>query len=116
LPYRVVDAEDVEPSYGGVFRALRSALGVQAFGINQIDLEPGTEGREHDHAESGQEEVYVVLGGSGIMIVDGEEVELRPGRYLFVAPESRRKPVAGAAGLSWVVAGAPVQEGWRPDF
>jgi mannose-6-phosphate isomerase-like protein (cupin superfamily) len=84
--------------------------------MNQVDLPPNGAGREHDHAESGQEEVYLVLAGGGVMVVDGEEVELRPGRYVFVAPESVRQPFAGPTGLSWVVVGAPPQDGWEPQL
>ena len=116
MPYAIVDAEEVEPSYGGVFKEVRRRLGLRAFGINQVDLPPAAEGREHDHVESGQEEVYLVLAGSGTMTIDGEEVELRPGRYVFVAAASVRKPVAGPDGLSWVVVGAPPRDGWDPDF
>ncbi len=50
------------------------------------------------------------------MVVDGEEVGLRPGRFLFVAAESTRQPIAGPDGLSWVVAGAPPKEGWLPEL
>jgi mannose-6-phosphate isomerase-like protein (cupin superfamily) len=57
-----------------------------------------------------------VLAGGGVMVVDGEEVELRPGRYVFVAPESVRQPFAGPTGLSWVVVGAPPQDGWEPQL
>ena len=116
MPYAIVDSEDVEPGYGGVFKQIRQRLGLNAFGINQVDLPPGAEGREHDHAESGQEEVYLVLAGSGMMRIDGEVVDLKPGRYVFVAAASARKPVAGPAGLSWVVVGAPPQDGWEPQL
>jgi hypothetical protein len=50
------------------------------------------------------------------MTIDGAEIELKPGRYVFVAAASVRKPVAGPEGLSWVVVGAPPQAGWEPDF
>jgi uncharacterized cupin superfamily protein len=115
VPYVIVDSEDVEPGYGSVFKLIRKRLGLRAFGINQVDLPPGAEGREHDHADSGQEEVYLVLAGGGTMAIDGEEVELKPGRYVFVPAASVRKPIAGPEGLSWVVAGAPPQD-WEPDF
>jgi quercetin dioxygenase-like cupin family protein len=116
MPYTIVDSEDVEAGYAGVFKQIRSRLGLRAFGINQVDLPPGVEGREHDHKDSGQEEVYLVLAGSGTMTIDGAEIELKPGRYVFVAAASVRKPVAGPEGLSWVVVGAPPQAGWEPDF
>jgi mannose-6-phosphate isomerase-like protein (cupin superfamily) len=101
----VVDARDIEPR-NGVFRQLRRALGVTAFGINQIDLPPGAEGYEHDETSSGQEEVYVFLAGRGVMHVDGEEIEVYPGRYVFVEPATTRKPVAGPEGLRWVCIGS----------
>lgn len=100
----------------GVFKQIRKPLGVRAFGMNQVELQPGAEGHEHDHADSGQEEVYVVLRDSGVLTVNDEEVELQPGRYVFVAAESRRLPVAGPDGLSFVPVGAPPQDGWQPDF
>ncbi len=56
-----------------------------------------------------------MLAGDGVMIIDGEEVELRPGRHVFVAAESVRQPIAGPDGLSWVVVGAPPQDGGRPS-
>jgi mannose-6-phosphate isomerase-like protein (cupin superfamily) len=105
MGYAVVDAGDVEPR-NGVLRQMRRALGVTAFGINQIDLPPGADGFEHDESSSGQEEVYVFLAGSGIMRVAGEEVPVRAGRYMLVHPDTTRKPVAGPDGLSWVVVGA----------
>ena len=116
MPYAIVDSDEVEPGYAGVFKQIRARLGLRAFGINQVDLPPGVEGREHDHADSGQEEVYLVLAGSGTMRIDDDEVELKPGRYVFVASASVRKPVAGPEGLSWVAIGAPPQDGWEPDF
>jgi mannose-6-phosphate isomerase-like protein (cupin superfamily) len=105
MTHQVIDASEVDPR-NGVFRQMRRALGVTAFGINQVDLRPGAEGFEHDESSSGQEEVYVFLRGSGVLHVDGEQIEVFPGRYVFVGPYTKRKPVAGADGLSWVVVGS----------
>jgi quercetin dioxygenase-like cupin family protein len=105
MAYTVMDASEVEP-VRGVFRQMRRALGVTAFGINQVDLPPGAEGHEHDETKSSQEEVYVFLSGTGVMRVDGDEIEVRRGRYVFVAPGSMRQPVAGPDGLSWVCVGS----------
>jgi mannose-6-phosphate isomerase-like protein (cupin superfamily) len=104
--YAVVDASDVEP-YRGVIRQLRRALGVTAFGINQIELAPKAAGHEHDEGESNQEEVYVFLSGGGTMRIGDEEIEARPGRFVYVEPGTRRQPVAGSEGLSWVAVGVP---------
>jgi mannose-6-phosphate isomerase-like protein (cupin superfamily) len=110
MAYDVVDLDTLEgEGPGRMVRKLRRALGAQAFGFNYFTIPPGTEGREHDHAESGQEEVYFVVKGSGTMRVDGEEVELRAGRFVRVDPASRRVPVGGPDGLEFLTIGAPLE-------
>jgi mannose-6-phosphate isomerase-like protein (cupin superfamily) len=107
MGHTVIDAADVELSFG-VFRKMRQALGATGFGINQLELPPGASGREHDEAAGGQEEVYIVLSGSGAMRIDGEDVELVTGRWLRVDPGHTRVPVAGPDGLVLImVGGAP---------
>ena len=108
----IADTEGVGP--GGAMRRVRAELGVSAFGINQFDLPPGAEGREHDETGSGQEEVYVVIAGGGVLRVGGQEIELRPGRFVLVSPEETRVPVAGPDGLSCVVVGAPADGRYEP--
>ena len=100
--YRVFDVDGIEARR----KAVRRELGITAFGANQFDSQPGQAGSEHDEAGTGQQELYVVLGGSGVLRVDGDEVELRPGRYVHVSPESTRQVVAGDEGLSYLVIGA----------
>jgi mannose-6-phosphate isomerase-like protein (cupin superfamily) len=113
MAYTVVAAGDVEPAFG-VFRKMRLALGASAFGINQVDLPAGASGREHDEAGSGQEEVYVVLAGSGTMRVDAAEVALRPGMWLRVDAASTRLPTAGPDGLSFIAVGGRPGAGYVP--
>ena len=95
-------------------RKLRRALGARAFGFNYFTLPPSVVGREHDHAEQGQEEVYFVVRGSGTMRIDGEEVELRPGVFIRVDGESTRVPVAGPDGIEFVTFGRPVSGDYEP--
>jgi quercetin dioxygenase-like cupin family protein len=76
--------------------------------MNRFDSEPNQAGKEHDERESGQEEIYTALSGSGVLRVDGEEVPLEPGRYVLVEPGSTRQVVAGPEGLSYLVVGARI--------
>ena len=99
---------------GGAVRKLRAALGARAFGFNYFTLPAGVTGREHDHADTNQEEVYFVVRGSGAMRVDGEEIELKPGRFVRVDPGSTRVPVAGGDGLEFVTFGAPLDGMYEP--
>ena len=105
MPHALCDATEIE-ARNGVFKPIRPALGVTAFGVNQLELPPTAEGPEHDHTGDGQEEVYVILRGGGTIRVDGEEHELRPGHYVFLSPDARRQMVAGPEGLVWAGIGS----------
>jgi quercetin dioxygenase-like cupin family protein len=116
MAYKALDAADIAPTWG-TFRMVRHELGATAFGLNQIDFPPGKAGPEHDEAQSGQEEIYYTLAGSGTLTIDGEPVEMRPGRYILVSPDAKRSPEAGADGLSFIcIGGVPggVYEPWAP--
>jgi quercetin dioxygenase-like cupin family protein len=104
MSHRIVDTSELEERRKPIARE----LGARAVKLNQFDSEPHQEGSEHDEAESGQEEIYFVLRGSGILRVEGEELPLEPGRYVLVEPEVTRQVVAGADGLSYAVVGAVV--------
>jgi uncharacterized cupin superfamily protein len=111
LGYSYVDLESIEPSGpGGAVRFVRRELGASAFGINHFTLPPGTTGREHDESESGQEEVMIVLEGSGVLRMEDGELELRPGRFVRIDPETTRVAIAGDEGLVIVTVGSPRDE------
>jgi uncharacterized cupin superfamily protein len=84
------------------FVPLRRQLGVTAFGLNQIVLQPGQRGRIHRHAA--QEEVYLVLDGTLSLLVEGEEQTLGPGELVRVAPSVRRQLVNRGPGRVVLVA------------
>jgi mannose-6-phosphate isomerase-like protein (cupin superfamily) len=106
--YSVVNVDEIEGAGpGGAVRFVRRVLGVEAFGINWYELPPNVVGREHDETESQQEEVNVVLRGSGVWRIDGEEVPAREGTFLRFDPETTRCPVAGPDGLTFIGVGAP---------
>lgn len=114
MPYQVADASEIEAVREGRKRPVREALGIRAFGINQMQLPPHAEGRLHDESATGQEEVYLVLAGGGVMDVEGDEVELRPNRYVFVPAGTMRQVKAGSEGITWLCVGAPPGRGYEP--
>lgn len=116
MAYSYVDAASLQPRWG-TFRFIRAELGGTAFGLNQIDFPPGKVGGVHDETESGQEEIYYCISGSGSLEIDGETVDLMPGRYILVSPDATRRPTAGPDGMSFIcVGGVPggVFEPWIP--
>ena len=107
MGYSVVRIEEIEPAGpGGAVRFVRRRLGVEAFGLNWFELPPDAEGREHDESDSGQEEVNVIVRGSGVFRIDGEEVPFAAGTIFRFDPETTRQPVAGPDGFTMVAIGA----------
>jgi quercetin dioxygenase-like cupin family protein len=86
----------------------RRALDAQSTGLAYHVVKPGQRGRAHRHEQA--EEIYVVLGGGGRAVLDGELVELRPLDALRVAAPVARAFEAGPDGLELLVFG-PRHEG-----
>jgi mannose-6-phosphate isomerase-like protein (cupin superfamily) len=108
MGYSVINVAEIDGAGpGGAVRFVRRALGVEAFGINWFELPPGAVGQEHNEAESGQEEVNVVVSGSGVWRVDGDEVPVRVGSFVRFDPETTLVPVAGPEGLTFIGIGVP---------
>src|SRR4051794_12507669 len=92
---------------GGTTKLAGAELGVRSFGLQIFDFPPGFPNYpEHEHADEGMEEVYVVLEGSAEFTIDGEHVAVARDRVLWVAPESRRKLVPGPDGVRILALGA----------
>lgn len=43
------------------------------------------------HAHKQNEEIYAILGGEGVAVIDGEEVNLKAGDWLKIAPAAKRQ-------------------------
>jgi mannose-6-phosphate isomerase-like protein (cupin superfamily) len=105
--YSITHLEEIEGAGpGGSVRFVRRVLGVEAFGINWFEIAPNSEGLEHDESGSGQEEVNVIIRGSGVYRIDDEEVPVSAGTFLRFDPGTTRQPVAGPDGLTMIAVGA----------
>ncbi len=94
--YTAKRINDMEAGFGGGFVKARAELGVTSFGMQVIQLPPDYgDYPEHDHAENGQEEVYLALGGSGWMDIEGERVELDARRSCGSARATSARSLAG---------------------
>lgn len=125
--------DDVDRSYtakrfdemqamGGYFKGvsltpLRRELGVSAFGIGMITIDPidDAEYPRHDHEDDGQEEVYVPIAGSGELEVDGVgRFEVEPGEMIRVTPQTTRCFHPGSEGLKLIALGGTPGEPYEP--
>ena len=97
-------APEIEGRFG------RTKLGSRDLGVSHFRYAPGFQSpMAHRHRE--QEEAYVVVAGSGRMLLDGEVVELHPWDTVRVAPEVTRAFAAGPDGLEVIAIGGPKPEG-----
>jgi uncharacterized cupin superfamily protein len=97
--YTVKRFDEMDAALGGAFKRVRAELGVESFGMQILDLPPNLDQYpEHDHAEAGQEEVFLVLRGAAEIEIDGERVALDPENIVRVGPEARRKIYTGEQG------------------
>ncbi len=115
--YAVRTIDELEAIHHGVVKLAGADLGVQAFGLQVLDLPAGfSDYPEHDHSADGQEEVYLVLRGSTVCQINRARVTLRPGQLLRVAPDARRKLLPGAAGARVLALGAAADRPYqRPE-
>jgi quercetin dioxygenase-like cupin family protein len=109
--YAVVNLLEVEDSVGerapGIDgRFARKHLDSRDLGVSLFRYAPDLRSpMAHSHRE--QEEAYVVVGGSGRVLLDGQTHELRKWDVVRVAPEVVRAFEAGPEGLELIALGGP---------
>ena len=107
------DVENSAPESAGdglEARFARKHLDSEHLGVSYFRYGPGYRA-PYGHRHREQEEAYVVVGGSGRMLVDGEVIDLRQWDVVRVAPEVVRAFASGPEGLELVAVGGPKPEG-----
>ena len=104
------DLADVGSNFDGPpdleFRLATKALELEQFGLSYQRVPPGRR-FPYGHTHRRQEEVYLVLRGSGRMKLDDEIVDLKQWDAVRVSPGPWRGYEAGPEGLEIIVIGAP---------
>jgi len=106
MGYDATAYDDVEPRAPGMY-FLRDALDCENLGLTVVEGGDGWEGMEHDHADRGHEEVYLLTDGGAALEVGGERVRLTPGDAVRVDPDEPRQLRFTENGSRMVIAGAP---------
>lgn len=83
----------------------RKNLDLRGVALGLIRLPPN-QGYTFTHRHRKQEEVYIVIRGSGLLLVDDELLELSAGDAIRVSPETRRALKANEQGLFVICSGA----------
>jgi len=95
---------------------LGRAAGTRGVGVNRVRVAPGRLPTP-PHSHSASEELFFVLGGSGLAWQDGAVHEVRPLDCVIYRPDGMEHTfVAGPEGLEYLVFGTrhPTEFGWLP--
>jgi tetratricopeptide (TPR) repeat protein len=100
----------------GGWYPLRRRFDINAFGINAWTGEVGSEPiGEHDEADSGHEELYLVVRGRATFTVGGDEIDAPAGTAVFVSdPSLRRKGVIAEPDTIVLTVGAAPGQAYEP--
>lgn len=74
--YTVSAIEGLPQLWDGAVKLVRAGLGISAFGANILDLPPNYTTESHDEADTGQQELYVALHGSGQVLIGDQALTL----------------------------------------
>lgn len=104
------EVEDKAPQFGFApnleSRFAREPLGLEKSGLSHFRLAPGFR-IPFGHTHSEQEEIYVVVSGSGRIRLDGEVLDLEQWDAVRIAPGTWRNLEAGPEGAEVLAFGAP---------
>ncbi len=113
--FAIVNLLELEDRVAGQMEGLearfaRPSLDSRDLGVSYFRYAPNFRSpMGHRHGQ--QEEAYVVVAGSGRVLLDDAVHELRQWDVVRVAPDVLRAFESGDAGMEVIVAGGPVPEG-----
>jgi quercetin dioxygenase-like cupin family protein len=113
--YAIVNVLEMDDTVDGKVPGLegrftRKQLGSRDLGVSHWRYAPGTRNSvAHSHRE--QEEAYIVVAGSGRVLLDGEVRDIRRWDVVRIAPPVVRAFESGPDGLELIAVGGPKPEG-----
>ena len=111
--FTIAHADDLERN--GRWGLVRRSIGLGSFGMNLVEIEPGGQIPEHTEAERDHEEVFVVLRGHAVAVIDGEEHPVKAVSFVRVDPSCRRTiRNTGSETVLLLIASAPTTSGFEP--
>ena len=109
--------DELPTLWEGFAKLVGAGLDITAFGVNIMDLPPDYATSAHDEADTGQQELYVALRGSGAVAIEGERHPLDARHLVAVDAGTNRVLSSGTDGLRVLcVGGVPGGVYERPDW
>jgi uncharacterized cupin superfamily protein len=103
--------------WDGFAKLVRDGLSITAFGVQIMDLPPDYATASHDESDTGQQELYVALRGSGAVVAGDVELRLDPEHLVRVDAGVGRVLTSGPDGLRVLcIGGVPGAPYAAPDW
>jgi uncharacterized cupin superfamily protein len=112
--YAAKPVAELPTLWDGFAKLVRAGLGITAFGANIMDLPPDYSTTSHDEADSGQQELYVALRGSGSVDVPGARLPLDAEHLVRVDAGTARTLSSGPEGLRVLCIGGVPGAAYEP--
>ncbi len=93
---------------GGLWTDLGDAAGTKAVGLKRLQVDPGRWSTPF-HRQTAEEEIFYVLGGSGVCLLDGSAFEVGPGDCIVHRVRELHTLRAGVDGLDVLAFGTRVR-------
>jgi tetratricopeptide (TPR) repeat protein len=116
--YQITQLDEIDEMTDGrsPWRPIRHHFGITSFGVNSFTA-PNAGDRiinEHDEADEGSEELYLVHSGHATFELDGERVDAPAGTLVFAAPTVKRTAFAEEPGTTIIALGGTPGEVYQP--
>lgn len=112
---RADEFETLAGSGGAEWVLARRGLDLRAFGMNMVRIPAGGSIVEHDESGSGQVEIYAILEGDGVFVVEGADHDAPAGTWARFDPAVKRNILNRSdAPLTALLIGCPAETGYEP--
>jgi gentisate 1,2-dioxygenase len=113
--YDAKSIDELPTLWDGFAKLVRAGLDISAFGANIMDLPPNYSTKSHDEAETGQQELYVALRGSGSVDIEDERLPLDADHLVRVDSATARVLTSGSDGLRVLCIGGTPGGAYEPQ-
>ena len=111
--FAIVHRDDLERT--GNWALVRRSLGIDSFGANMVEIPPGETIPEHDETGRDQEELFFVVSGSAVLVIDGDDHPAPAGTFARLDPRHRRTVRNdGGEPAAVLIVSAPTSSGYEP--